>query len=112
VRFWLEGLGLYRSLQLGSLATGRPFFLQSPVGEVYGEPQVWITKRAEDDLQAALLDLFETLAIDERDTSHIIDGVDLSLLPVWELWRLDAAFSQKRPFLPVLCARFDPWSWR
>lgn len=89
VRFWVQGLGWHESIQLGSAATGRPFFIHADIGFSPGPPQVQITKRAEDDLQAAALDVFETLAVDDRDALYLDPRVELAQFTQWEVWRLD-----------------------
>lgn len=89
VRFWMSGLGWFEVLQLASTATDRAYFVLHSLSTQFDVAQVWFTKRADDDLQAAAFDLFESLAIDERDTLYLDPKVDLSQLGCWELWRLD-----------------------
>jgi hypothetical protein len=48
-----------------------------------------VRKQQRDPWRDALLDLFEALAIDDRDVVRFGDEVDLESLPCWALWRSD-----------------------
>lgn len=85
-RWWFTGLGWWVSLQFCSPASGRPYVVHAALGS----PQrLGIHVQVGVDRNDALADLFEVLAVDDRDVTHIHPGVELERLPVWALWRED-----------------------
>lgn len=89
VRCWIDGLGWHEGVQLACPATGRPLMATSRLEPSNSERAVSIMMRAGDDAREAVLDLFETFAIDERDVVYLDPRVQVATLPVWQLWRLD-----------------------
>ena len=87
VRSWCEGLGWMGELRFGATLSGRPFVA---FGDALGAGAgTAIHERKGDPWHEALIDLFETFAIDERDTTQLREDVDLAQLPVWSFWRED-----------------------
>ncbi len=89
VRSWIDGLGWYEEVQLACPATGRPLLATSPLDPSKSEQAVSIMMRLGDEAREAVLDLFETFAIDECDVIYVDPRVQAETLPVWQLWRLD-----------------------
>lgn len=86
IRWWTAGLGWTRELSFASLASGRPFVAVAPAEQ---PDRTYVHRRAGDPWHAALTDLFEQLAIDDRDAIALAPEVELAALPVWVLWRED-----------------------
>jgi hypothetical protein len=72
-------------VQFSAAVSARPFFAST----LLGRPQVAISTQRSDDIHDALVDLFETLAIDDADALQIHPSIDLARLPAWTLWRQD-----------------------
>lgn len=85
-RWPLEGLGWLVSLPFCAPATVRPFIAHASLSR---PSRLDIHKLRSDDPHAAIVDLFEALAIDDADVGHLDPRVDLSRLPTWALWRQD-----------------------
>ncbi|MFV8753217.1 hypothetical protein ACNOYE_21935 [Nannocystaceae bacterium ST9] len=85
VRCWVDGLGWRAELRFCAAASGRPFHASGPIHQ----PGVEIHERRGDLWRDAVIDLFETLAIDERDVAWLREDVELGLLPEWSFWRED-----------------------
>jgi hypothetical protein len=66
--------------------TSRPFVAQRPDRP---EQAIEIYKQRHDAWADAIIDLFETLAIDERDVAYLDPAIDPEQLPCWGLWRED-----------------------
>jgi hypothetical protein len=87
VRYWLDGIGWYLEMRFAAPTTGRPFAaFTNAEGE---EGPIAVHKRRDDPWREALIDLFEALEIDERDTLGLRPDIDLDALPTWSLWRQD-----------------------
>jgi hypothetical protein len=87
VRYWLDGIGWYLEMRFAAPTTGRPFAaFTNAEGE---EGPIAVHKRRDDPWRQALIDLFEALEIDERDTLGLRPDIDLDALPTWSLWRQD-----------------------
>lgn len=86
IRWWFDGIGWYRQLRFCAPARGRPFLAVSPL-ETRDVCQVCI--RRGDDPRAALIDLFEALAVDDSDCKALSSAIDRADLPAWGLWRQD-----------------------
>jgi hypothetical protein len=86
VRWWCDGLGWHASLRFSAPARGRPFVVHAALER---PTTLDVRKLRSDDWHDALVDLFETLAIDDADTLFIDPHVDLAQLPAWSLWRQD-----------------------
>ena len=87
VRASWSGIGWVPELCFGATVSGRPF---AGLGQGLGVGRgTAIHERQGDPWREALIDLFETLAIDERDTTQLREDVDLAQLPVWSFWRED-----------------------
>lgn len=91
-RHWVDGLGWFLGLRFCATATERPFVAR--MGEGPGGPStihrvIEIYKQRSDPWHNAVIDLFETLAIDERDVGWMNPAVELEQLPRWALWRED-----------------------
>lgn len=85
IRWACEGFGWEVMVRFCASGTGRPFVAQANLAY----PGVLtIHKLRGHPLEAALVDLFEALAIDENDV-ELCPDVDLSRLPTWALWRED-----------------------
>lgn len=86
VTHWLDGIGWVQELRFCTPASGRPYIAGAHRGrsDVLG-----VRKQQRDPWRDALLDLFEALAIDDRDVVRFGDEVDLESLPCWALWRSD-----------------------
>lgn len=86
IRWWCDGLGWHVTTHFSAPAGGRPFVAHT----TFERPDILeIHKQQRDDWHDAIIDLFETLAIDDADTAYIHPSVDLARLPVWTLWRQD-----------------------
>jgi hypothetical protein len=85
-RWWVTGLGWWVSLRFCSPASGRPYVVHA---ELRAPQRLGIHIQVGVDRDDATADLFEVLAVDDRDVTHIHPGVDLEGLPVWALWRED-----------------------
>lgn len=86
IRWWHSGLGWWVSLQFGSPVSGHAYVIHSGLDHpgVLG-----IHKQVHHDRHEAIIDLFEALAIDEQDVTHLHRDIDLTRLPTWTLWRED-----------------------
>jgi hypothetical protein len=77
---WIyEGTGWEVEIRFCTRASGRAF--NATGGGIY--------KSRHDPWREALIDLFEGLAIDERDVTWLNPKIDLAQLPEWALWRED-----------------------
>ncbi|MEZ4383911.1 MAG: hypothetical protein R3A79_21445 [Nannocystaceae bacterium] len=85
-RVWVTGLGWWLSFQFGSPASGRAYVV---LADLESPGRVGLHSQVDADRNDAIVDLFEVLAIDERDVEFIHPGVELERLPVWALWRED-----------------------
>lgn len=86
VRWWYTGIGWWVSTRFCTPARGMPFVAHG----MLERPGVMdIVKRRSDDFNAAVVDLFEALAIDDADVSFLHPQVDVRRLPAWALWRQD-----------------------
>lgn len=86
IHWWTPGLGWTRELSFAALASGRPFVA---VARAEQPGRTYVHERAGDRWQDALVELFEQLAIDEREAIALSPEVELAELPVWVLWRED-----------------------
>lgn len=86
IRWWLDGIGWCAEVRFCAAATGRPFVAHS---HLENPNSMSISKLARDDWHDALVELFEALAIDDKDCTFINPGVDLSRVPCWALWHQD-----------------------
>lgn len=86
VRWWNQQLGWWVSLQFATPASGRLYVAHAALER---PNVVGVHKQPHDDLHAALVDVFEALAIDEADVSCLHPLADLTRLPTWALWRQD-----------------------
>lgn len=86
IRWWHSGLGWRVSLQFASPVSGRAYLIHSGLEH---PGRIGLHKQDRYDLHEAIVDLFEALAIDEQDVTHLHRDVDLSRLPTWALWRED-----------------------
>lgn len=86
IRWWTPGLGWARELSFAALVSGRPFVA---VARTEQPDRTYVHKRAGDPWQDALVELFEQLAIDEREAIAFAPEIELAALPVWVLWRED-----------------------
>lgn len=87
IRFWFDGIGWYLEMRFADPTTGRPFAaFTNAEGD---EGPIAVHARRDDPWRDALIDLFETLEIDERDTLGLRHDVDIDALPSWALWRQD-----------------------
>jgi hypothetical protein len=84
IRWWSMGLGWTRELRFAALASGRPF-----VAIAHEPERVDVHTLARAPWRDALVELFEHLAIDEREAIAFGPRVELGELPVWVLWRQD-----------------------
>lgn len=85
VRSWNAGLGWFVELRFCAVASGRPF---AAIGALEQSGGVGVHFRRDDIAHEALVDLFETLAIDDHDVVLHPD-IDPTQLPQWALWRED-----------------------
>ena len=85
IRFWNAGLGWFIALRFCAPATGRPFVA---FGELDHPGGVSVHFRRDDVASDALVELFETLGIDDRDV-RLHPTLDADALPEWALWRED-----------------------
>ena len=86
IHWWTAGLGWARELSFAALASGRPFVA---IARADQPERVYVHKLARDPWQDALVELFEQLAIDDREAIGFDPQVDLAELPVWSLCRED-----------------------
>jgi hypothetical protein len=87
IRLWIDGIGWHFEMRFAAPTTGRPF---AAVTNAQGEEgPIAVHKRREDPWREALIDLFEALEIDERDTLWLRPDIDVDALPTWSLWRED-----------------------
>lgn len=86
IRQILDGLGWYEILRFCAPASGRPIIASARRGF---PGRVLVYKQRTDAWRDAVIDIFETLAIDERDTLELHPTIDLEQLPQWSLWRAD-----------------------
>jgi len=82
IRWWFHGLGWYTDLRFCRQNRGTCFVAQTQLKRP--EHQM-IYRRRGDDPHTALIDLFEALAVDERDCMFIHDDIELERLPSWVL---------------------------
>lgn len=87
-RFWFNGLGWHEGVRFGSSATGRAFFAFGLL-DSDEEPLVYVNTLVGDDGMEAVIDLLETLGLDDSDVVDADPSVRLDALPKWDLWRLD-----------------------
>ncbi len=86
IRQIIDGLGWYEILSFCAPASGRPIIASARRGF---PGRVLVYKQRTDAWRDAVIDIFETLAIDERDTLDLHPTIDLEQLPQWSLWRAD-----------------------
>jgi hypothetical protein len=86
IHWWSAGLGWTRELSFAALASGRPFVA---VARAEQPDRTYVHKRVGDLWQDALVELFEQLAIDDREAIAFAPEIELAELPVWVLWRED-----------------------
>lgn len=85
IRWWLDGIGWCTDVRFCRQTHGGALFLAQTRLE---RPECqMIYRRHGDDPHSALLDLFEALAIDERDCVFIHEDIELERVPTWVLWR-------------------------
>jgi hypothetical protein len=87
IRHWVDGLGWHFELRFVAPATGRPFVASTRAEHEHAP--IAVHKRRDDPWREAVIDLFEALEIDERDTRWLHPDIDLAALPTWSLWRED-----------------------
>ena len=88
IRQIVDELGRCEILYFCAPASGRPFIARARArGE--NQSEVFVYKQRTDTWRDAVIDAFETLAIDERDTIGLHPTIELDQLPQWSLWRED-----------------------
>lgn len=81
-----EEFGWHHAIRFCAVGTSRPFFALQDDRPAH---PVTIHKLRSDPWRDAVIDLFETLAIDEHDVAYLDPRIDLAQLPCWALWRED-----------------------
>lgn len=86
VRWLYQGLGWWVSVRFCTPASQRPFVAHA---ELARPGVLGFQKRRGDDWNESIVDLFEALGIDDKDTKYINPKIDVTTLPSWGLWRED-----------------------
>ncbi|HNL91234.1 MAG TPA: hypothetical protein PKH05_19290 [Nitrospira sp.] len=86
IRWWLDGVGWCVEVRFCAPAIGRVFLAHSRLDR---SNELSISKLSRDDWHVAIMDLFEALAIDDKDCTAISPKVELPRLPLWAVRRQD-----------------------